>query len=188
MFLNGIQDCCAFGSSCNVHPNTAPVEESFHRCMNCALKFHLCITCSECCFGDWFLGAAGGGGSKLMLLQYGQEKFDHYNDDLSLSPLELCSYCKSSLSLSMDALCSSAAATTLAKASHSSATTITLAKKASLEVSDLQHVSNDASGNRANPPNYPFCSRECQRGACCKCGYTQHAQLPRKYHGVFAAS
>ncbi len=57
MFLNGIQVCCASGSSCNVHPNAAPVAESFHRCMSCALKFHLCITCSGCHFGDWCLGA-----------------------------------------------------------------------------------------------------------------------------------
>ncbi len=85
-----------------------------------------------------------------MLSQYGQEKFDHYNDELSSSPLELCSYCKSSLSLSMDALCSSAAVTTLAMASRSSATATTLAEEASLEVSDLQHVSNDASGNNHN--------------------------------------
>jgi hypothetical protein len=47
----------------------------------------------------------------------------------------------------MNALCSSTAATTLAKASRSSATATILAKEASLEVSDLQHVSNDASGN-----------------------------------------
>ncbi len=37
MLLNGIQVCCTSGSSCNVHPNVAPIEESFHRCMNCAL-------------------------------------------------------------------------------------------------------------------------------------------------------
>jgi hypothetical protein len=37
MFLNGIQVCCASGSNCNVHPNAAPVEESFHHCMNCAI-------------------------------------------------------------------------------------------------------------------------------------------------------
>jgi hypothetical protein len=142
MFLNGIQVCCTSGSSCNVHPNAAPVEESFHHCMNCALKFHSCITCSGCCFGDWFLGAAEEGFLKLMLKQYGQEKLDHYNNDLSLLPLELCSYCKSSLSLSIDALCSSAAMTTLAKASRSSATATTLAKEA--------NVSNDASGNNHN--------------------------------------
>jgi hypothetical protein len=41
MFLNGIQVCCVSGSSCNVHPNTTPIEESFYRCMNCALEFHL---------------------------------------------------------------------------------------------------------------------------------------------------
>jgi hypothetical protein len=56
-----------------------------------------------------------------MLSQYGQEKFDQYSNDLSLSPLKWCSYCKSSLSLSMDALCSYTATTTLAKASRSSA-------------------------------------------------------------------
>jgi hypothetical protein len=37
MFLNVIQVCCASGSSCNVQPNAAPIEESFHCCMNCAL-------------------------------------------------------------------------------------------------------------------------------------------------------
>ena len=61
MFLNGIQVCYVSGSSCNVHPNTTPIEESFYRCMNCALEFHLCITCSGCHFGDWFLGADEGG-------------------------------------------------------------------------------------------------------------------------------
>ncbi len=68
MFLNGIQVCCASGSSFNVHPNVAPVEESFHCCMNCALKLHLCITCSGCHFGLWFLGAAGGGGLEINAL------------------------------------------------------------------------------------------------------------------------
>ncbi len=37
MFLNGIEVCCTSGSSCNVHLNVALVEESFHRCVNCAL-------------------------------------------------------------------------------------------------------------------------------------------------------
>jgi hypothetical protein len=36
-----------------------------------------------------------------MLSQYGQEKFDHYKDDFSLSPLELCSYCQKSIALSI---------------------------------------------------------------------------------------
>ena len=61
MFLNDIQVRCASGSSCNVHSNAAPVEESPHHCMNCALKFHLCITCSGSRFGDWFLVVTGGG-------------------------------------------------------------------------------------------------------------------------------
>jgi len=62
MFLNGMQVCCASGSSCNIHPNATPVEESIHCCMNCTLKFHLCITCSGCYFRDWNMGATGGGG------------------------------------------------------------------------------------------------------------------------------
>ncbi len=65
MFLIGIQVCCASGSSCNFHPNVAPIEESFHCCINCTVKFHSCITCSGCHFGDWFLGATGGGGFKI---------------------------------------------------------------------------------------------------------------------------
>jgi hypothetical protein len=61
---------------------------------------------------------AKGGFSKSMLSEYGQEKYDQYSDDHWSLPLELCSYCKSSLSLSMDALClSDGATTTLAKAS-----------------------------------------------------------------------
>jgi hypothetical protein len=53
-----------------------------------------------------------------MLSEYGQEKYNQYNNHHSLSPLELCLYCKSSLSLSIDALRSSdGATTTLAKAS-----------------------------------------------------------------------
>jgi len=57
-----------------------------------------------------------------MLSEYGQEKYDQYSNDLSLSPLELCSYCKLSLSLSMDALRSSDGDTaTLAKASGNTA-------------------------------------------------------------------
>ena len=55
-----------------------------------------------------------------MLSQYGQETFDQYNCNFSLSHLELCSYYESgiSLSLSIDALPSSTAMTTLAKDLH----------------------------------------------------------------------
>ncbi len=61
---------------------------------------------------------AKGGFLKSMLSQYGQEKYNQYSDDLLSSPLELHSYCKWSLSLSMDALRSSgSAATRLTKAS-----------------------------------------------------------------------
>jgi len=57
-----------------------------------------------------------------MLSEYGQEKYDQYSNDLSLLPLELCSYCKSSLFLSINALRSSDGATaTLAKASGGTA-------------------------------------------------------------------
>ena len=67
-----------------------------------------------------------------MLSQYGQEKYDQYNDNLSLLPFELSLYCKSSLSLSMDALCSSGGATTtLAKANISSTVATTTLTKAS---------------------------------------------------------
>ena len=66
---------------------------------------------------------AKGGFSKWMLSEYGQEKYDQYSDDLFSSPLELCLYCKSSLSfLSMDALrLSDGATATLAKASSDTA-------------------------------------------------------------------
>ena len=118
MFLDGIQVCCASGSSCNVHAGADPVEKSPHRCMNCTLKFHSCIICSGSRFGDLYLVLVKGGFSKSMLSEYGQGKYDQYSDDLSLSPLELCSYCKSSLSLSMDALrLSDGATATFAKAS-----------------------------------------------------------------------
>ncbi len=90
MFLDGIQVCCASGSSCNVHASADFVEKSPHCCMNCALKFHLCITCSGSCFGDWYLIVAKGGFSKSMLSEYGQEKYDQYSNKLSSSPLELC--------------------------------------------------------------------------------------------------
>jgi hypothetical protein len=122
MFLDGIQVRCASGSSCNVHAGADSVEKSPHRCMNCALKFHSCITCSGSRLGDWYLVVAKGGFSKSMLSEYGQEKYDQYSNDLLLSPLELYSYCKSSLSLSIDALRSSDGATaTLAKASGDTA-------------------------------------------------------------------
>jgi hypothetical protein len=69
---------------------------------------------------------------KSILLQYGQEKNNQYSNNLSSLPLELCSYCKSSLSLSMDALClSSGATTTLAKANISSTSATTTLVKAS---------------------------------------------------------
>ena len=65
---------------------------------------------------------AKGGFSKSMLSEYGQEKYDQYSNDLLSSPVELYSYCKSSLSLSIDALRSSDGATaTLAKASGDTA-------------------------------------------------------------------
>ena len=86
--------------------------------MNWALKFHLCITCSGSHFGDWYLVVAKGEFLKSMLSEYGQEKFDQYSDDISLLPLELYLYCKSSLSLSMNALrLSDGVNGTLAKAS-----------------------------------------------------------------------
>jgi len=65
---------------------------------------------------------AKGGFSKSMLSEYGQEKYNQYSNNLSLLLLELCSYCKSSLSLSMDALyLSNGATATLAKASGDTA-------------------------------------------------------------------
>jgi hypothetical protein len=112
MFLDGIQVRCAYGSSCNVHAGTDSVEKSPHRCMNCALKFHSRITCSGSCFGDWYLVISMGGFLKLMLSQYGHEKYYQYSNNLLSLPLELCSYCKLSLSLSMDALLLSGGATT----------------------------------------------------------------------------
>ena len=105
MFADCVQVLCASGSYCycKVHPGAGPVNESFHRCMNCALKFHSCITCSGVQFADWISGAAGRGGSSvLMLSQYGQEKFDCYKDDFSSLPLELCSYCQKSIALSIN--------------------------------------------------------------------------------------
>jgi hypothetical protein len=136
MFLDGIQVRCTSGSSCNDHAGADSVENSPHHCMNCTLKFHSCITCSGSHFGDWYLAVAEGGFLKLMLFEYGQEKYDQYSNDLSSLPLELCLYCKSSLSLNMNALCSSNGATaTLAKASsdttHAKASGDTTLAKAS---------------------------------------------------------
>ncbi len=146
MFLDGIQVRCASGSSCNIHTGADSVEKSLHRCMNCALKFHLCITCSGSCFGDWYLVLVKGKFSKSMLSEYGQKKYDQYSDDHLSSPLEMCLYCKSSLSLSMDALCSSnSATTTLAKASGDT----TLAK-ASGNTTLVKASGNDHGGTANN--------------------------------------
>ena len=80
-----------------------------------------------------------------MLSEYGQEKFNQYSNDLSSSPLELCSYCKLSLSLSMYALCSSDGANdTLAKASGDT----TLAKSSGN--TPLAEASGDDHGGIAN--------------------------------------
>ncbi len=94
MFAEDVQVLCTSGSDCKIHPGAGPpVDESFHRCMNCALKFHSCISCSGVQFADWISAAS----AREMLSQYGQEKFDRYKDDFSLSPLELCSYCQKSI-------------------------------------------------------------------------------------------
>jgi len=99
MFAEDVQVLCTSGSDCKIHPGAGPpVDESFHRCMNCALKFHSCISCSGVQFADWISAAS----AREMLSQYGQEKFDRYKDDFSLSPLELCSYCQKSIALSID--------------------------------------------------------------------------------------
>jgi hypothetical protein len=86
------------GLIAKIHPSAGPVDESFHQCMNCALKFHSCITCSGVQFADWISDAS----AREMLSQYGQEKSDRYKDDFSLLPLELCSYCQKSIALSID--------------------------------------------------------------------------------------
>ncbi len=98
MFANNVQVLCASGSDCKVHPGAGPVDESFHRCMNCALKFHSCITCSGVRFADWISAAS----AREMLSQYRQEKFDRYKDDFSLAPVELYFYCQKSIALSID--------------------------------------------------------------------------------------
>ena len=46
MFTDNIQVLCASGSDCNFYLDAGPINESLHQCMNCALKFHSCITCS----------------------------------------------------------------------------------------------------------------------------------------------
>ncbi len=103
MFINDLQVICASGSDCKVHPGTGPVDESFHWCMICALKSHSCITCSGVRFADWISCAAARGEFYVsMLSQYRQEKFDHYKDNFSSLPLELCSYCQKSIALSID--------------------------------------------------------------------------------------
>ncbi len=38
-----------------------------------------------------------------MLLEYSQEKYNHYKDDFSLLPLELYFYCQKSIALGIDA-------------------------------------------------------------------------------------
>jgi len=98
MFADDVQVLCASGSDCKIHPCAGLVDESFLRCMNCALKFHSCITCSGVRFADWISAAS----AREMLSQYGQEKFNRYKDDFSLSLLELCSYCQKSIALSID--------------------------------------------------------------------------------------
>ncbi len=72
--------------------------------MNCTLEFHSCITCCGVRFTDWLSSdAVGGEFSVSMLLDYGQEKYNHYKDDFSLLPLELCSYCQKSIALGVNA-------------------------------------------------------------------------------------
>ena len=99
-FADDVQFFCASGSDCKVHSGASPVDLYIHRCMNCALKFHYCITCSGVRFSDWISGAAAS--ARGMLSQYGREKFDCYKDDFSSSPLELCSNCQNSIALSID--------------------------------------------------------------------------------------
>jgi hypothetical protein len=54
-------------------------------------------------FADWISGAAARREFSVPILsQYGQEKFDHYKDNFFSSPLELCSYCQKSISLSIN--------------------------------------------------------------------------------------
>jgi hypothetical protein len=104
MFIEVHQVICALGSDCKIHAGAGPVDESIHRCMNCTLKFHSCVTCSGVRLADWLSGAASGGAfSVSMLSKYGQEKYNHYKDDFSLLPLELCLYCQKSIARGIDA-------------------------------------------------------------------------------------
>ncbi len=102
LFLDGVQIHCASGAKCNIHPGASPVDESPHRCMNCALKFHSCITCGGSPFGDWLCLPINEGFSCQMLSLYGQERFAAYKDDL-LSPLEISFYCQDNLCLNIEA-------------------------------------------------------------------------------------
>ena len=101
MFTDNVEILRASGSYCKVHPGAGPVDLSIHRCMNCAQKFHSCVTCSGVQFSDWISGAAASARG-VPLSQCGQEKFDCYKDDFSSSPLELCSYCHKSTALSIN--------------------------------------------------------------------------------------
>jgi hypothetical protein len=53
-----------------------------------------------------------GGLSVSMLSQYGWKKFNHYKDNFSLLPVELCSYCLKSITLTIDVGYSSGATAT----------------------------------------------------------------------------
>jgi hypothetical protein len=104
MFIKDHQVICTLGSDCKICPRAGSINESIHCCMNCTLKFHSCITCSGVRFADWLSGAAAGREfSASMLSEYGQEKFNHNNDNFSSSLLELCSYCQKSITLSINA-------------------------------------------------------------------------------------
>jgi hypothetical protein len=104
MFIKDHQVICNSGSDCKIHTGAGPVDESIHHCMNCALKFHSCITCSGVRFTDWLSGAAAGGEfSVSMLSEYGQEKYNHNKDDFSSLLLELCLYCQKSIALGINA-------------------------------------------------------------------------------------
>ncbi len=92
MFIDNYQVIFPSGSDCKIHPSAGSVNESIHWCMNCALKIHSCITCSGVRFADRIFGAAAGVEFSVSVLsEYSQEKFNHYKDNFSLLPLELCS-------------------------------------------------------------------------------------------------
>jgi hypothetical protein len=104
IFIEDHQVICAMGSDCKIYASAGPVDESIHHCMNCALKFHSCITCSGVRFADWLSGAAAGGEFSVSVLsEYNQEKYHQYKDDFSLLPLELCMYCQKSIARGIDA-------------------------------------------------------------------------------------